>query len=217
MDPGAVYTLASGEHQYGPFTVEQLRNQYNQGAIQPTDLVWCPGNTAWIPVSEVLGPRVATEAPPPVESDAPSAPPSPPASLSRNEEVRYPKPPSLNWVFLFLLTMFTFGVFGLVWMFVHATWVRRIDPTCNALFVLAVGIPLQVVAGFEGHALLASLVGGVATTWAYLWMRGILEERFGVAHSALMTFFFNMLYLQYHLTDIADGVHAGRRAYGTVQ
>jgi hypothetical protein len=122
----------------------------------------------------------------------------------------------LSWVFVFLLSVLTGGIFGLVWMFVHATWFRRIDPTCNALFVLAVGIALQVVLAFQGHELLAALVSGVAVTWAYFWMRGILEERFDVAHSALMTFFFNMLYLQYHMTDIADGVHAPR-AHNTVQ
>ena len=49
MDPGTVYSLARGEHQYGPFTLEQLRHQYVQGSLQPTDLVWCPGMTTWSP------------------------------------------------------------------------------------------------------------------------------------------------------------------------
>jgi hypothetical protein len=109
-----------------------------------------------------------------------------------------------------LFTVLTCGIFGLVWMFVHAVWVRRIDPLCNALFVLGVGIPLQIVLGFDGHELLASLVGGVATVWAYFMMRSVIEARFGIALSGIMTFFFTELYLQYHMTAIAEGRHALR-------
>jgi hypothetical protein len=109
-----------------------------------------------------------------------------------------------------LFTVLTCGFFGIVWMFVHAVWVRRIDPTCNALFVLAVGMPLELVLQFDGHDLLAALVGAVAGTWAYFWMRRVIEARFGIALSGVMTFFFNTLYLQYHLTAIAQGEHALR-------
>ncbi len=205
MNQAAMYTLASGGHQYGPFTIEQLRDHYGQGTVQPTDLVWCEGMTDWSAVSEVLG------APPLLDAQTPQAPPPPPASMSRSEDVAYPKPPSLHWGLVMLFTVFTFGIFGIVWMFVHARWIRRIDPTSNALFVLAVGIPVQIVLGLDGNDLLASLVGAVATTWAYFMMRSSVEARFGMALSGIMTFFFNMLYLQYHLTGIAEGEHAPRR------
>jgi hypothetical protein len=147
----------------------------------------------------------------PLEAEASHAPLPPPASVSRSEDVAYPKPPSLHWMLVLLFTVLTFGIFSIVWMFVHARWVRRIDPTCNAVFVLAVGIPLQIVLGVDGHDLLAALVGGVATTWAYFLMRSVVEDRFGIALSGIMTFFFNLLYLQYHLTGIADGEHVPRR------
>jgi hypothetical protein len=210
MNPDAMYTLARGGHQYGPFTLEQLRDQYNQGSVEATDLIWCPGMAAWSPVGEVLGPAVAPGAPPPLEPQAPRAPVPPPATVSRSEDAAFPKPPSLHWALVLLFTVLTCGLFGLVWMFVHAVWVRRIDPTCNALFVLAVGIPLQIVVGLDGHELLASLVGAVAATWAYFMMRSVIEARFGIALSAVMTFFFNELYLQYHMTAIAEGEHALR-------
>jgi len=109
-----------------------------------------------------------------------------------------------------LFTVLTCWIFGIVWMFVHAVWVRRIDPTCNALFVLAVGIPLQIVLGLDGHELLAGLVGCVATVWAYFMMRSVIEARFGISLSAIMTLFFTELYLQYHMTAIAAGEHALR-------
>ena len=216
MNSGATYTLARGGHQYGPFTLDQLRDQYNQGSVEPTDLIWCPGMTAWSPVSELLGSRVAPAAPPPVAPEAPRAPSPPPASVPPDEDVAYPKPPSLHWALVLLFTVLTCGIFGLVWMFVQAVWVRRIDPTCNALFVLAVGIPLQIVLGFDGHDLLSALVSAVAVTWAYFMMRSVIETRFGITLSAIMTFFFNTLYLQYHMTGIAEGERAPRM-HSTVQ
>ena len=200
MNQAAMYTLASGGHQYGPFTIEQLRDHYSQGSVQPTDVVWCPGMTTWSPVSEVLG------APPLLDPQTPQAP-QPPASVSRSEDVAYPKPPSLHWALVMLFTILTFGIFGIVWMFVHAMWIRRIDPTSNALFVLAVGIPVQIVLGLDGHELLASLVGAVATTWAYFMMRSSVEARFGMALSGIMTFFFNIFYLQHYMTRIAKREH----------
>lgn len=215
MNPGAMYTLARGGHQYGPFTLEQLRDQYSQGSVQPTDLIWCPGMTTWSPVSEVLGPGVAPGAPP-LDPEAPRAPSPPPASVSRSEDAEFPKPPSLHWALVLLLTVLTCGLFGVVWMFVHAVWIRRIDPTCNALFVLAVGTPLQIVVGFAGHDLLAALVNAVTTTWAYFLMRSVIETRFGIELSGIMTFFFNLFYLQYHMTAIAEGEHTPRRL-STVQ
>jgi hypothetical protein len=72
-------------------------------------------------------------------------------------------------------------------------------------------IPLQIVLGLDGHDLLAALAGAVATTWAYFLMRSVMENRFGMALSGIMTFFFNLLYLQYHMTAIAEGDHAPRR------
>ena len=113
-----------------------------------------------------------------------------------------------HWALVLLCTVLTFGIFGIVWMFVHAMWVRRIEPTTNALLVLMVGIPLQILLGLDGYEFLAAVVGGVATTWAYFSMRSAVEARFGVALSGIMTFFFNLLYLQYHMTDIAEGQFA---------
>ena len=208
MDPSATYTLSQGEHQYGPFTLEQLREHVNQGSIQSTDLVLCPGMTTWSPVSDVLGSGPTPGVP---NAQTPLAPPAPPASVSRSGDGdAYPKPPSLHWVLVLLLTLLTVGIFGLVWMFVHAAWVRRIDPTCKALVVLAVGIPLQLFVGFSGtesDRLFASLVGAVATTWAYFLMRSAIEARFDLELSGPMTFFFNLLYMQYHMTRIAEGEH----------
>lgn len=112
MNPGAMYTLARGGHQYGPFTLEQLRDQYAQGTVQPTDLIWCPGMTTWSPVGEVVGPGVAPGAPPPLEPEVPRAPAATPATVSRSEDLAFPKPPSLHWALVLLFTVLTCGLFG---------------------------------------------------------------------------------------------------------
>ena len=39
-------------------------------------------------------------------------------------------------------------------------------------------------------------------------MHGAMEKRLGLNLSFVMTFFFNMLYLQYHMTEIADRADA---------
>jgi uncharacterized protein DUF4339 len=222
MKPGAMYSVARSGQQYGPYTLDQLRDYFNQGSVQPTDLVWSAGMATWIPVTDVLTPGAAPAAPPPLNAEAPHALPLPSPSVPLGEDVAaYPMPPSLHWALVLLFAVLTCGLFSVVWMFIQAAWVRRIDPTCKALFVLAVGIPLQFIlsigsglaGGGEGKELLngLALVAGLVTTiWSYFWMRSAIEDRFDLDLSGLMTFFFNVLYLQYHMTRIAKGEHAPR-------
>jgi hypothetical protein len=222
MNTDAMYTVARGGQQYGPYTLDQLRDYFNQGSVQSTDLVWSPGMTTWRPVSDVLTPAAAPGAPLPPTAEAPQAlPVSSPSVPPSGEVAAYPKPPSLHWALVLLFAVLTCGIFSLVWMFIQAWWVRRIDPTCKALFVLAVGIPLQfivdlggVIAGVgngrEFLHFIALLIGAVTTVWSYLWMRSAIEDRFDLDLSGVMTFFFSVLYLQYHMSRIARGEHTPR-------
>ena len=144
------------------------------------------------------------------------------AALSRSNESTsgYPKPPALHWALLLLLHVATAGILGMVWMFRQAAWVRRIDPTSNALFMLAVAIPgsviavaLPLAAGTDDASLglasgLGQLVCGVAVVWSFFSMRASIEGRFGVKLSGLLTFFFNVFYLQHHMRRIANGEYA---------
>jgi hypothetical protein len=50
----------------------------------------------------------------------------------------------------------------------------------------------------------------VTTVWSYFWMRSAIEDRFDLDLSGVMTFFFNVLYLQYHMRRIARGEHTPR-------
>ncbi|MEO9216451.1 MAG: pilin [Rhodanobacter sp.] len=45
----------------------------------------------------------------------------------------------LHWALVLLLSIASLGVFGLVWSFVQARWVRRIDPDSHALKLLGIG------------------------------------------------------------------------------
>ena len=180
-----MYTVARGEERYGPYTFDQLREYAKSGAVQPADLVWTPGMAAWSRVRELLG-----------EKD--------------------PKPPSLHWAIVLVLAIVTWGFFALVWMFVHAVWIRRIDPASKALYVLSGGLALVLVVGFglgvtgvdsAPIELLAQLGWTIAALVAYFDMRAAIEARYSVELSGIMTFFFNVLYLQYHLRRIAKGEH----------
>ena len=51
----------------------------------------------------------------------------------------------------------------------------------------------------------------VAWIWSYLSMRQSLEARFALNLSGILTFFFTVFYLQYHMTRIAKGEHSPYR------
>ncbi len=209
MDAPATYTLARGDQRYGPYTFDLLREYAAAGSIQPGDLVWTAGMATWSRVSDLLQEKVAPDAPPPI----PSAEPSPTRTA--------PKPPSLHWAIVLVLALVTWGLFALIWMFVHAVWIRRIDPKSKALYTLAGGIAFPLILGFvtgmtgasfDGLELLAQLVWVIAVLVAYFDMRAAIEVRYDLDLSGIMTFFFSVLYLQYHLRLIATGRHTPRSA-----
>ena len=130
----------------------------------------------------------------------------------------YPQPPSLHWALVLLFNLLTQGTFGTIWVFFQAAWVRRIDPSSKALVVLAValacGVPPIILVGESELTLTLWLVGlgyAGAFIWAYFSMRQSIEARFDLNLSGLMTLFFSVFYLQYHMTRIANGEHTPDR------
>ncbi len=131
-----------------------------------------------------------------------------------------PPPPRLHWALLLLFTVLTLGVFYLVWMFVQAAWVRKIDPASNAMTLFIVDMVLFVAgeavaaAGGEGSngetagtlLVLAGIVVFVVGTYSI--RRSMINhynsaEPIGLRLSAALTFFLGLLYLQHHMTRIA--------------
>jgi hypothetical protein len=131
-----------------------------------------------------------------------------------------PKPPTLHWVIVLVLSIVTFGLFACLWMFRQARFARKIDPSNKA--------PLQIAAGFALalFSILLNVVntitvarGGESTNFgvtgivmyfftlfmlisAYLEIRKTLTSHCGVQMSAALTVIFNVYYVQYHLSRI---------------
>ncbi|UGB38402.1 DUF4234 domain-containing protein [Frateuria soli] len=61
-------------------------------------------------------------------------------------------PPSLHWGRVFLLSVVTLGIFGIVWSFIQANWVRRIDPDSRAIAMMGAALACY----FVGYLLAAA-------------------------------------------------------------
>lgn len=51
-----------------------------------------------------------------------------------------PVPPDLHWALVILLSVITFGLFGLIWAFRQAAFVKKIDPTSKAVTLLVLNL-----------------------------------------------------------------------------
>jgi hypothetical protein len=179
----------------GIYPDEAMRTYYAEGRVVPTDFVWTSGMAQWQSAREVFG-----------------APANPAANV--------PLPPKLHWGWVLLLTIVTAGLFYVIWGFVQAVWVRRIDRESNALKLMIAYLVLTVVGELladtasRNTALvilgaLISLIGMTVMVYAYFSMRKSLiayyntVEPIGLTLSWWMTLIFNLLYVQYHLTRIA--------------
>jgi len=146
-----------------------------------------------------------------------------------------PMPPNMPWVVVLILTWITGGLAGLFWAFKQATFVKKIDPSSKAVMFMVLtvaGIIVQVVLALASMAMssaaaLTILMGGimilnlviiVAGLVAVFSMRGSIQryyntvEPMGLKLSGVMTFFFTILYFQYHFSRIAEWKKTGRIA-----
>ncbi len=194
-----------------------------------TDLAWAEGLPNWAPLSQVIPADLPPHAPPPPVAAQPNY-----ASLGAQSvaPTAGPVPPDLHWALVLIISMFTFGLFGLVWIFVESSFVKKIDPRniSRALFIVAflldfAYVGLLVFAGLAGGgndvqviAAMGSLIGlaiAVCALVAIFKMRGSLVQYYntvepiGLKLSGVMTFFFNIYYFQHHFTRIAEWKRTG--------
>ncbi|MEO9230002.1 MAG: pilin [Devosia sp.] len=129
----------------------------------------------------------------------------------------FPTPPSLHWGLVLLFTILTVGIFGIIWPFIHANWVRKIDRESSAMLLIGLAVPCLVVgyvlyivgagsAASGGSGLLA--LGGLLILgyWilyliAYFSMAGSMRRKlpaYGlpVEIGGVTLFFFTLYYLQ---------------------
>jgi hypothetical protein len=213
------YHLSRNGKVLGIYPEDKMKEYFAEGRVGPSDLVWREGMEAWLPAWQVFGGSQEVAPPPPLPPQEPVAV-APAAAAAEPAAPALPLPPRLHWALVVLLALISFGLFFIVWMFVQARWVRRIDPKSNAITLLIVYLVLVVAGRSMGDgnpddsmsALSGSLLvlaGSIASLFAFFSMRRSLldyynhREPIGLRLSAVMTFFFNVLYFQHHMTRIA--------------
>lgn len=219
------YFIKRDLNEYGPYTLADLQKYVASGNILLTDLCRSEGLTEWIPVSQVIGNIPVPAAPPAAAPGAYTAPAVSP----------YPPPPNLHWGICVLLSIITCSLFGWIWAFVQAIWVRKVQPNSKGLVLYSIaagihilsmifGIYYGITLGLQGgnavaglHSLEFRMVSGlvrlailIVIILGNFSMRESIEEHFntaepiGLSLSGVMTFFFGILYFQYHFTKINE-------------
>jgi hypothetical protein len=133
-----------------------------------------------------------------------------------------PQPPRLHWGLVLALSLVTLGLFGVVWLFVQAIWVKRVTGRNKAfgwtlayLLYLPAMLFLGIVGGLVAVAtstpvesiteplqLFARLAGIILYLFAAFTLKGELEaDPVGVPLGGVMTFLFAPVYFQYFLYD----------------
>jgi hypothetical protein len=198
------YFIKRDLNEFGPYTLAELQRYVASGNVLLTDSCRSEGMTEWTPVSQVIGTI-------PVPAAAPAPAVAAPASL-------YPPPPSLHWGLVLLLAILTCGIFQWVWGIVQASWIKKVQPTSKALIyyiialvVYALAIAVRIAAPLPTRPFSGLINLGGAILWLVgaFSMKNSIEEHYNTAEpialqlSGVMTFFFNVIYFQYHFTQIA--------------
>jgi hypothetical protein len=222
------YFIKRDDKEYGPYSLADLQKYVASGNVLLTDLCRSEGLTDWVPVSQVIGNiPVPAAAPQPAAGTVYGAPAAygAPAGHAAAAVSQYPPPPSLHWGILILLGVLTCGIFGWVWAFIQAAWVKKVQPESKALLYYGIAVGLFVLmfggafmAGVQGQAgagrepvfLLFRLGGAIMWLVAAFNMRSSIEDHFnsaepiGLSLNGVMTFFFSIYYFQYHFTRINE-------------
>lgn len=218
------YYVSRDGQQYGPYSLADLQRYLAQGNIQPTDLARSEALEQWLPVQQIVGNIAVQQTPPPVNygqvplySQGSGSTAAQPGAASTG-----PIPPGLHWGIVLLLSVVTCYVFGAIWLFVEATYAHKLRTNSKPLLFYGLGIPLVFVAGFmsaipdlKDFSVLVQLAGGVLMIAGHFSLKNALEEYYNHVEpinlqlSGGMTFFFNVIYFQYHLSKIREWKRTG--------
>jgi hypothetical protein len=231
------YFVSRDDREYGPYTMEELRTYVAQqriGAADPVREAGAGGRT-FTSVAEALA-AAENEA---VGSAPPPFPPPPPpgagaspyaapatwqslggAAAGGRADTTIPMPNDQTWVMVLLLSLVTCGIYSIIRMFQQASYAKKVDPGNQAtayylayLGIYFVSVLMTVASKGEGSVIgtLLSLGAGVSAIVGTFKVRAALQVAFNRPLSGVMTFFFNVLYFQYHMHDVATAMKAGRR------
>lgn len=212
------YYIGRGGEQYGPYSLQDLQRYFSQGSIVATDMARREDSPTWVSVTQILGGAAPfLPSPPPIQPGMDVAPQVTPSG------VLAPLPPNLHWALVLLFSVLTCSLFAVVWAFVQATWVKKLVPRTNAVLMYALYVLLLFlataisIAGAAanppamGPALVSPALNLAALVCFYVGafnIRSCLREYYnsvepiGLRLSGVMTFFFNTLYFQYHMSRI---------------
>lgn len=249
-DNDQIWIGQNGE-KYGPYSEANVRQWLREGKLAADALAWRDGMAGWVPLASLFPaaagdpplppPLTASQVPPPM-AGARSA--SWPESFSArrdeslagagHERAAMPTPPSLHWALVWLFGVLTLGIFALVWPFIQANWVRKIDDRSHATVLLGLAIGGFVIGYalyFAGLASTPSSAGMISlgallvlASWvlylvAYFSMAGSMRDKLASRELPLeiggvTLFFFTMYYLQAQLSWLARFKRTGQKSPG---
>jgi hypothetical protein len=212
------YFIQRSGQEYGPYTLADLQKYVKSGSISPADMCRSEGMSGLLPVSQIVG-----NIPAPEPSQQASTVYGGAGAATGMNVGSLPQPPSLHWGLVLLFGVLTCGIFLIIWVFIQAAFVRKLDAQSKAIgwliAYLGFSIGLRAVAGGMSAASHNDLtwlsvlawVGGVACHLVAVFsMKASLEEYYnsrepiGLQLSGVMVFFFATLYFQYHFNEITE-------------
>ncbi len=132
----------------------------------------------------------------------------------------------MHWALVMLLSIVTCGIFGLIWFYRQAAFVKRLDPKNQAIQLFFGYIAVILLSTFLSLMVRMQvlLLINILLPWAALAllltaifsMRSVLlrhyntVENIGLRLGPVMTFFFSMLYFQYHFSRISRWKRTGQ-------
>lgn len=232
----------------GPYSEADVRHWTTEGRFNRDAVAWREGMPDWVPLATLLGRAAAPPplAPPPMGPPLafPGAPPHGDwahAMAARRDSQQQghadrsslPTPPSMHWGLVLLFTILTLGIFGIVWPFIQASWVRKIDRQSNATLLLGLALGCYVVGyalvigagpspdgdgahpGMAGLGMLLVVAYLVLYVSGFFSMAGSIRQRMAayrvpVEIGGVTLFFFNTWYLQGQLSWLARWQRTGQ-------
>jgi GYF domain 2 len=209
------YRIKRGDQEFGPYSLADLQRYVQDGHVAPDDMALSEGMTEWIPVSQVLG-----NIPPSNGQSAPGIAGMELDAAAAQQIV--PLPPNLHWGWLLLLNIITRSYFNMIWAFIQANWARKLSGKNTALVLVAMypagmisGVVIAAIGGSAGESGMSGfggiliIAGVICLIVSVFKIKDAMEEYYntveniGLSLSGAMTFFFSVIYIQYHINRIA--------------
>jgi hypothetical protein len=211
------YRIKRGDEEFGPYNLADLQRYVLSGHVAATDVAQSEGMTDWVSVQQVLG-----DIPIPAMAGVGTLPGFAIEAEIPRELV--PLPPNLHWGWVLAIDVLTRSYFNIVWALIQANWARKLSGK-NTPMVLIAMYPMGMISG--AVAMVIGQAGGVSASPIALFgtllivaglicmlagvfsIRNAMEnyynsvENIGLSMGGGMTFFFGVIYIQYHINRIA--------------